>query len=32
MGSEFTVILPAASEEPIARTAITEPHGHGSQV
>jgi signal transduction histidine kinase len=31
-GSEFTVILPAASEEPIARTAITEPQGHGSQV
>jgi signal transduction histidine kinase len=31
-GSEFTVILPAATEEPIARTAITEPQGHGSQV
>ncbi len=31
-GSEFTVVLPAASEEPIARTAITEPQGHGSQV
>jgi two-component system, OmpR family, sensor histidine kinase SenX3 len=32
MGSEFTVILPAATEESIARTAITEPQGHGSQV
>jgi len=31
-GSEFTVYLPAASEEPIARTAMTEPQRHGSQV
>ena len=31
-GSEFTVILPAATEEPISRTAISEPQGHGSQV
>ena len=31
-GSEFTVILPAATEQPLARTAITEPQGHGSQV
>lgn len=29
-GSEFTVALPAASEEPIGRTALTEPPGHGS--
>jgi signal transduction histidine kinase len=29
-GSEFTVSLPAASEEPIARAAISEPQGHGS--
>jgi two-component system, OmpR family, sensor histidine kinase SenX3 len=31
-GSEFTVILPAATEEPVSRTAMTEPQGHGSQV
>jgi signal transduction histidine kinase len=31
-GSEFTVILPAATEEPIGRAAMTEPQGHGSQV
>ncbi len=29
-GSEFTVALPAASEEPIGRTALTEAPGHGS--
>jgi signal transduction histidine kinase len=29
-GSEFTVALPAASEEPIGRTALTEATGHGS--
>jgi len=31
-GSEFTVILPAATEEPIGSAAMTEVHGHGSQV
>ncbi len=30
-GSEFTVILPAATEEPIGR-ALTEPQRHGTQV
>jgi signal transduction histidine kinase len=29
-GSEFTVILPAASEEPIGRTALSEAPGQGS--
>jgi signal transduction histidine kinase len=29
-GSEFTVSLPAASEEPIGRAAISEAQGHGS--
>ena len=29
-GSEFTVILPAASEEPVGRTALSEAPGHGS--
>jgi signal transduction histidine kinase len=29
-GSEFTVVLPAATEEPVARTALPEAHGHGS--
>ena len=29
-GSEFTVSLPAASEEPIGRAAISEVQGHGS--
>ena len=29
-GSEFTVVLPAASEEPIGRTALSEAPGHGS--
>jgi len=31
-GSEFTVVLPAASEEPIGRAAMTEAQEHGSQV
>jgi len=31
-GSEFTVILPAATEEPIGRAAMTEAQQHGSQV
>ncbi len=31
-GAEFTVILPAATEEPIGRAAMTEPQGHGSQM
>jgi signal transduction histidine kinase len=26
-GSEFTVVLPAASEEPVGRTALSEAHG-----
>jgi signal transduction histidine kinase len=30
-GSEFTVVLPAATEEPVGRTALQEAHGHGSQ-
>jgi signal transduction histidine kinase len=29
-GSEFTVVLPAALEEPIGRHAVGEAHGHGS--
>ena len=29
-GSEFTVTLPVASEEPIGRAALTEVPGHGS--
>jgi signal transduction histidine kinase len=29
-GSEFTVVLPAASEEPVGRAAMSEAHGHGS--
>jgi signal transduction histidine kinase len=29
-GSEFTVVLPAASDEPIGRTALSEAPGHGS--
>ena len=29
-GSEFTVILPAASEEPVGRTALSEAPGHGT--
>ena len=29
-GSEFTVSLPAASEEPIGRAAMSEAQGHGS--
>jgi len=31
-GSEFTVTLPAATEQPIGRAAMTEAQGHGSQV
>ena len=31
-GSEFTVILPAAIEEPIGRTAMTDAPEHGSGV
>ncbi|MFL6281399.1 MAG: sensor histidine kinase [Vicinamibacterales bacterium] len=31
-GSEFTVALPAATEEPIGRAAINEAHRHGSRV
>jgi len=31
-GSEFTVVLPAATEEPVRHAPMTEPHGHGSQV
>jgi signal transduction histidine kinase len=31
-GSEFTVVLPAATEEPVSRTAMAEPQGHGSRV
>ena len=30
-GSEFTVVLPAAAEEPIGRAAMTEAPGHGSR-
>lgn len=30
-GSQFTVVLPAATEEPIVRAAMTEAHEHGSQ-
>lgn len=29
-GSEFTVSLPAASEEPVGRAALSEAHGHGT--
>jgi signal transduction histidine kinase len=29
-GSEFTVVLPAASEEPVGRAAMSEAPGHGS--
>lgn len=29
-GSEFTVVLPAASEEPVGRAAMSDAHGHGS--
>jgi signal transduction histidine kinase len=29
-GSEFTVAIPAASEEPIGRAAVSEAQGHGS--
>jgi signal transduction histidine kinase len=29
-GSDFTVVLPAASEEPVGRAAMSEAHGHGS--
>jgi signal transduction histidine kinase len=29
-GSEFTVALPAAAEEPVGRPAVTDAHGHGS--
>jgi len=29
-GSEFTVVLPAASEEPVGRAAMSGAHGHGS--
>jgi two-component system sensor histidine kinase SenX3 len=31
-GSEFTIFLPAATEEPSGRSAINETQGHGSQV
>jgi len=31
-GSEFTIVLPAATEEPIGRSAMNEAQGHGSQV
>jgi two-component system, OmpR family, sensor histidine kinase SenX3 len=31
-GSEFTIFLPAATEEPIGRSAINEAQRHGSQV
>jgi signal transduction histidine kinase len=30
-GSEFTVVLPAATEEPVGRTAMPEVHGHESR-
>jgi signal transduction histidine kinase len=29
-GSEFTVALPAAAEEPVGRAAVADAHGHGS--
>jgi signal transduction histidine kinase len=29
-GSEFTVVLPAAAEEPVVRPAVTSAQGHGS--
>jgi two-component system sensor histidine kinase SenX3 len=29
-GSEFTVVLPAAAEEPVGRAAVADAHGHGS--
>src|SRR5204863_4818330 len=31
-GTEFTVVLPAATEDPIGHTAISESQGYGSQV
>ena len=31
-GSEFTVVLPAATEEPVGQPAIVESHEHGSRV
>ena len=31
-GSEFTVVLPAASEEPVRHVPMTQAQGHGSQV
>ena len=29
-GSEFTVVLPAASEEPVGQASVADAHGHGS--
>jgi signal transduction histidine kinase len=31
-GTEFTVVLPAATEEPVGHASMIEAQGHGSQV